>query len=92
MFSEITETDKYHGLYCHSHFMITPKKWVYNMLFWLLVYVTVLLSWFQRNMFQSGLYEDTNKAADQANRRTVIWAANINRFHCHFEDSPNSKI
>lgn len=43
-------------------------------------------------MFQSGLYEDTNKAADQANRRTVIWAANINRFHCHFEDSPNSKI
>lgn len=33
------------------------------MLFWLLVYVTILLSWFQSNMFQSGLYEDTNKAA-----------------------------
>ena len=36
-------------------------------------------------MFQSGLYEDTNKAADQANRRTVIWAANMNRFHCHLK-------
>ena len=55
------------------------------MLFWLLVYVTVLLSWFQSSMFQSGLYEDTNKAADQANRRTVIWAANMNRFHCHLK-------
>lgn len=35
------------------------------MLFWLLVYVTVLLSLFQSSMFQSGLYEDTNKAAYQ---------------------------
>lgn len=43
-------------------------------------------------MFQSGLYEDTNKAAYQANRPTVIWAANMNRFHCHFEDSPNSYV
>lgn len=62
------------------------------MLFWLLVYVTVLLSWFPSSMFQSGLYEDTNKVAYQANRPTVIWAANMNRFHCHFEDSPNSYV
>lgn len=43
-------------------------------------------------MFQSGLYEDTNKAAYQENRPTIIWAANMNRFHCHFEDSPNSDV
>lgn len=36
-----------------------------------------------------GLYEDTNKAAYQADRPNFIWAANINRFHCHFEDYPN---
>lgn len=62
------------------------------MLFWLLVYVRVLLSWFPSNVFQSGLYEDTNKAAYQANRPTVTWAANMNPFHCHVEDSPNSYI
>lgn len=59
MLSELTGTDKYKKLYCHSHFMITPKKWVYNMLFWLLVYVTVLLSWFQSNMFQYVVYMRT---------------------------------
>ena len=41
LFSEHFGTDKYEELYCHFHFMITPKKWVCNMLFWLLVYVRV---------------------------------------------------
>lgn len=57
------------------------------MLFWLLVYVTVLLSWFPSSKFQSGWYEDTNKGAHQTNRPTAIWAPKLNRSHCYTEDS-----
>lgn len=83
MFSELIGKDKYEELYCYSHFMITPKKkWVYNMLFWLLVYVTVLLSWFQSNMFQYVVYMRTlikqhTKQIDQPLFGLLTWITSI---------------
>lgn len=62
------------------------------MLFWLLVYVTVLLSWFQSNMFQYVVYMRTlikqhTKQIDQPLFGLLTWIVPLS-----FEDYPNSYI